>query len=64
MCSVDDCFHLLMCGEVTDGGPCDQLDACCDEMPPAMAQSCHLGASGARQGGDEVCEMAMDALCP
>jgi hypothetical protein len=52
-----------MCGDVTEGGACDQLEECCDELPEEMAEPCRLSAAGARSGGDAICAMAMDSLC-
>jgi hypothetical protein len=52
MCAARDCVALLMCGDVTEGGACDQLEECCDELPEEMAEPCRLSAAGARSGGE------------
>lgn len=63
-CSADNCFDLIMCGEVTAGGACDQLDDCCDAQPESMRMVCEQAASGSRAaGGDELCMTVMQAFC-
>jgi hypothetical protein len=61
-CTLDNCFELIMCGETTAGGACDQLDDCC--ATNSMPMICQQAASGARAaGGDELCMTVMSAFC-
>jgi len=61
-CTLDNCFELIMCGETTTGGACDQLDDCC--ATNSMPMICQQAASGARAaGGDELCMTVMAAFC-
>jgi hypothetical protein len=61
-CMVENCVSLIMCGETTPGGACDQLDDCC--AANSMPMLCEQAVSGARSfGGDETCMMFMAAFC-
>jgi hypothetical protein len=63
-CTVNNCIRLIMCGETSTGGSCDQLDDCCAAQPDNTRMLCEAGASAARAGGgDEACEMLRVALC-
>jgi hypothetical protein len=59
------CFELLMCGETTPGGACDQLDDCCAEQTDEMLMGlCEQAAASSRGvGGDMLCMTVMQSLC-
>src|SRR5580698_8767921 len=61
MCSTNSCLGTLSCGTVTDGGPCDKLERCCENADTAP-MSCELAVQVARIGGDQSCQADLTAL--
>jgi hypothetical protein len=60
-CSTNSCLGTLSCGTVTDGGPCDKLERCC-ENADAAPMSCELAVRVARIGGDPSCQADLATL--
>jgi hypothetical protein len=59
-CTLNNCLGLIMCGQASQGGACDTLDACCARQADAMQKTlCMQLASAARAaGGDPSCMLA------
>jgi hypothetical protein len=65
-CALNNCFDLVMCGTIEEGGACDQLSECCaglDANDP-MKFGCDAAAMLSTAGGDQACMSALEAFCP